>query len=145
MADQKISDMTAATEVSNVDIAPIVQAGTNKQASREMFLTGAAGEVIALQEASGQQAILGIVGGATSVTVDDAAGTVTIISQLGIAITAGGPTGVLTCTNSDGSNPFFGFASNNGGDWATSLPTNLADAVNRIAHAVAGLLGTGIP
>jgi len=38
------------------------------------------------------------------------------------------------------------FADNSGGaNWVTSAPTNTTDAINRIAAAVAGLLGTPIP
>lgn len=39
MADQKISDMTAATSVGNADLVPIVQSGLNKKATREQLLT----------------------------------------------------------------------------------------------------------
>ncbi len=59
MADQKISDMTAATEVMNADEVPIVQAGMgNLKAVRGQLLTGASGEDISLTSSTGQQSQL---------------------------------------------------------------------------------------
>jgi len=58
MADLKITEMTVATEMNNADILPIVAAAANFSISKTLFLTGAPGEDIVIQGATGQHAAL---------------------------------------------------------------------------------------
>ena len=64
MADEKISEMTAATVVNDADMIPIVQSGANKRATRPMLLTAESGEDIALT-GNGSDMMLANSGGIT--------------------------------------------------------------------------------
>lgn len=61
MANKKISELTAASEVLNSTLAAIVQAGATLKATREQLLTAGSGQNIQLQAGSGTAAA--IVGG----------------------------------------------------------------------------------
>lgn len=50
MANQKITDMTAATVAGPTDVFPIVQGGVNKKQTRPVFLTAQAGDVIEIKQ-----------------------------------------------------------------------------------------------
>lgn len=118
MADLKISDMTAASEVANADVVPVVQAGANVKASRALLLTAASGEAIALSGAGG---------------------TIQIDATGGIQVTpAGGQT--FTFAGSAWPANAAGVLANDGGGnltWAAGAPVLLGSSV---AGGVAGAL-----
>jgi len=71
MANEKISAMTAATEVGNGDLIPIVQGGVNMAAARDLLLTGAAAQDINVDGSSGQDARLRNFGASAVVEADN--------------------------------------------------------------------------
>lgn len=67
----RISEMAVATEMANTAILPIVAASANFSVSKELLLTGAAGENVELAASAGQQASLLCDSGNAGVVVDD--------------------------------------------------------------------------
>jgi len=58
MADEKISAMTAASQMANADVMPIVQGGANLKATKLQLLTGASGEDLTLTAHASQSIVL---------------------------------------------------------------------------------------
>jgi hypothetical protein len=164
---KKISELAAATSIANADLLTAVQGGVNKRLTRAELFLGGATEAVTLSfngaslmfSAGGQAILQGSAGnicqiagfGGGAVWVDGAGGI--RASALGGAdmilqansgsfqidvagnITVGGPGAV-----------FVGYVDGSGGSWGgAGAPTNLGTAVDRLAVAVAGLLGGPIP
>jgi len=72
MADTKISDMAAATEVLNAEVVPIVQGGVNKKCAASVFFVSAAGEDRWLIPSTGQHVGMKNAAADGKVQVDDA-------------------------------------------------------------------------
>lgn len=169
MASTAISDMTGATQVANADLLPIVSGGVNQQATKQLFLTGAAGESIVLLGCAGgtisvgtggsvgMQANTGGVaamgGGGGGVITCNALGSITIFEQTGQGITIGGgsygisigPSGLTLGIPAMG-NVTINWTAATPGNWGGTGPSSdLVSSVERIAVAVAGLLGGPIP
>lgn len=169
MASTAISDMTAATEVTNADEFPIVSGGVNLRTSKQLFLTGAAGEGIGFLGSGGGTISVGIggsvgmqggaggiaamSGGGGGVITCNALGSITIFEQLGQGITIGGgsygisigPSG-MSLSIPGGGNVSIGLTAGTPGDWGgTGAPSNHVEAIDRIAACVAILNGAPIP
>lgn len=164
----KISALPSATEMANAEVLTIVQAAVNKKITKQAFLTAATGEPIALGgvvatieiDASdniqitvgfGQTLHISDLAG-TNFVIIDAFGNVLVSAAPGTAVTTGFP-GVSQVVVSEtglsveaptGSSADVTYHVGAAGNWAGS-PTNMATALDRIAAAVAGLLGTAIP
>ncbi len=170
MADTKISAMTVATAVINADLIPIVSAGANFSATKQLLLSGTPTEEIALQPGVGGNACFGIPGSLTNIILDDALGQMDMITDNALNITAGttltliGTTGGVVCVANytPAAGPFIGVPGTVQGNldtiwaalvysaagplnWNMSPPITYFAAIDRLAAAVAGLLGTAIP
>lgn len=160
----KISALPPATVCNLADLITAVQAGVNVSMVREIFLQANTGEAVYMnnlqgvffscEDAAGIQAdivgqefllndsvnndsfsmtggiwgltcgislTLAVAGGSSNVTVDSS------------GVTIGGPTVSIS------------FNAGSPTDWAGSAPIDIRDAIDRLATAVAGLLGHAIP
>lgn len=156
MANEKISQMTAAAAVTDADLVPIVQAGSNMAATRAQLLTGSNNAVIYLVAASGQ--FVGIKAGAYLIQVRDD-GSINLEGQgaslqidgsgnvllRGQALTLNAQTGLMSLGQNIGGSVQVQYTPASLSDWATTSPPDLATAIDRIAAAVVGLLGSPIP
>jgi hypothetical protein len=167
---EKISAMTPATDCNNADVIPAVQAGANVKMTRDAFLTAVGVEFLTLTGAGGDSSIVLGVGGQLALAFGSAGGfglsdeTQTYIiavnpvpfiiqadrliqinnttSGASIAIDAGG--GDISIITGGGQSVVISYTSLVPAAWA-GAPADLANAVDRLASAVSGLLGTGIP
>lgn len=155
MANEKISAMPAATEVVDTDLVPIVQAGINKKATRQMLLTGSNNAPILLRGSSGQFA--GIQAGIFSIQIrddgflsitfpggtiqSDSAGNL-ILHGSTVAILS--ISGAVTIGQDIGGSVSVMYNPSDLGNWQATPPDQAA-AINRIAAVVAALLGGPIP
>lgn len=158
MPDLKISQMNPAPLVDNADLIPIVQAGANFFATRDQLLIAHAepitfgndvGYVLQVDGSNNWSLFFGP--GVASAFTLDALGNVvlgvcTTFSVVGpgsaeITIDAAGE---INLTPAPGFTVQIFYSPASPGDWS-GLPTDLVSAVDRIAAAVAGLLGGPIP
>lgn len=156
MPDEKISQMSAASEVFDADSVPIIQSGSNKKATRALLLTGSNNAPIYLVASSGQfvglkagnysiyvrdDGFIALEGQGTSLQIDGS-GNVTL---RGASLTLTTTTGLISLGQGIGGSVNVGYTPSDLSIWLTTSPPDLATAVNRLAAAVAGLLGGGIP
>lgn len=120
MADQKISDMTAATEVANADLIPIVQGGNNFKASKAVLLKGAAGEITVIEPGAG---------GKIRVTSADGTSFLEIDGSNNVFLFCAGTT--ITVSYKPGTPS----------DFNGTAPISLGEAVDRITTVVKALNG----
>jgi hypothetical protein len=154
----------------SADLVTTVQSGVNQKATKAQMLTAATAEGIVLQGENGAMVQLGTLGdvaiichtGELFTIADDvsfniisrdvssvvnvgdaAAGGMTLTGGLpSITMTAGG---TMTIALGAGGSVIVQFMPTGSGIWAPAKPIDLADAVQRISAAVAGLLGFPIP
>jgi len=169
MADEKISAMPPAGDMLLADIMPIVSAGVNDHITRANFLKAHAGEQVAW--VSGAQGVVGFTSTGIAALIGAAGAGCEIVSVLGSGIiidpagvigiscpgaahiTLVGPTGGASVTISPSGLILNGgagtinmqYAVGTPGDWAGGGATDVWAALDRIASAVAGLLGGPIP
>jgi hypothetical protein len=164
MSSQKISQMPVATETALDDLIPIVQGGVNKSITKDLLLTAAIGEYIAMESADRLNGFAVTAGGSvivqtTGLSIDlnntlnnsgvlisggvvDIGGDTTPAGSYGVLIQMqDGPLAIFPATTQK---IFVQFVSNPS-HFANPQPTNGLDAISRIAAAVSGLLGGLIP
>lgn len=142
VATIKITEMPNADQVRIGDDFTLVRDGANYRANKELILTGGIGEPIGLFSSEGQEVLVGVHGTfGAELLMDDATGLVALYSQTGININCDTANGiVLSCPQG----VYVSFQPLNPGNWAFA-PVSQAEAIDRIAAAVAGLLGGPIP
>lgn len=146
MADLKISEMDTATDVSIDDLVPIVAGGANFHCSKEDFLTGLNDEVMAFQPGTAGQVVFGIPGNATQCLLSMTDGTLRLQTGGNLTLVGGSVGGFVSITNFDSSTVLVGYDAATPGDWAgAGSPTYMGEALDRIAAALAVLVGSGIP
>lgn len=166
MADEKISAMTSATVMSNLDVVPIVQGGANKKVEKAIFLKTGTSESVAFVGPTTE--FVGILAsGVASVNAPSGAELYTILGFGVVCTPAGGVTigaftgqtvqitsnggtvqldgsGIITLQCAGGASVFASYTPLTPASWAGN-PSNLATAIDRIAASVAFMLGSPIP
>jgi len=168
MASKKISAMPSAASFEVVDYFPIVKALNNYKCTRDVFLTMTAGEYIQIGNASASiymddSPYLEVaVGGGGEMYFTRAgfqafgvntSGSITIAAPAGQQISIGSSggsvvtksTGIVEVKSAGGNSSYVSYKFSSALVWAGSSPIDMADAITRIATAVAGLLGGPIP
>lgn len=142
MADTKISAMTNPGLPLAASVFPYVESGSNFICTKDELHEAAAGEDIFLTGATSQQC--GIVNQASScyLRIDDAGGLAEILGASGVNVISAA--GVVIATG-DGTSVQVLYAPVSPSNWASTAPNDMADAIDRLASAVAGLLLGPIP
>lgn len=164
MASQKITAMTAATTVNLTDVFPIVQSGTNKKATRDVFLSIAAGEYFLTQSAASYLYLddaslfeLSVASGMVinflwagfqvfnvdtsgNINVQAYTGSQYVVSSNGGSITIDAAGGV-TIVDASGGSVSITYHAGNVTDWSSLDPLYVAKALDRLAAWVAANLG----
>jgi hypothetical protein len=164
----KISALPVATSMAPSDLLTIVQGGVNKSIDRPAMLADVSGFGITIADAAGaivqvsgtgqvvihsdaSQPIQMTTGAGNEIQMDDftgysnfvAVGGWNISSFTGSTVSIDG-SGVIALETFDGSSVIIAYTPSASGSWSGD-PFALATAVDRIAAAVAGLLGHAIP
>jgi len=169
MPNVKISALPAATDIASTQVLPMVIGGVTSKVTKEDLFKVATGDDLYLDDGgdghiglsgTGFANIFGLQGvhvqsttmPSTDGLVMDNVGHVSLSSVAGqslwLNVTSGAPvtigdgSGYVTIQGVGVSVAYNASAPAN---WATSSPTTVHDALDRIAAAVAGLLGTPIP
>lgn len=166
----KISALPAAADIANADVVAGLRSGVNVKIDRPTYLTAKAGEAIALNsivgkveiDAAGRVTLLFTLGqlfqikDSALVTYIEVGPTGTLNFQVpngqSIDLTGslGGqilidPSGVVTINCAGGVSAEIDYFPATPGDWVGGNPVEMHIAIDRIAAAVAGLLGGPIP
>jgi hypothetical protein len=166
----KISALTPASEVSIVDNFVIVQSAANFKCTKSQILSAHSGEPMTLIGPITSELELDLAGGITLLETSgatitiwdgttvffgvDSSGTINIDVPSGsqIVLTSNGtvlemdPSGNFSIVvGGTGSASYFYRTTLGPGTWQTASPVTIEDAIERIAVAVAGLLGGPIP
>jgi len=167
MADEKFSDMPSATSCAQADLVCISQGGVSKKVSHTNFLTGDGSALLALNQSStafaidaaGQayvQVVAGqnysIVMGLIQVMLCTASGDVALDAKLGNTLYLGNSGDSIVMGNAGVSSVtiqgLYVDVTNHvatPSNWMGAQPVLVRTAIDRIAAAVVGLLGTQIP
>jgi len=156
MPNLKISAMPDAPDMGELDLLTVVVGGVNYKITRNAFLTAKTGEAVILAGGTGMIAIfddgsveisgppgaeflLGFGSGSALRFKDDEIG-IEFINRFSFALNDGRSFDLEV-----GQPMFLSWDPVSPGNWAPAVPDNVGDALERIATAVAGLLGGPIP
>lgn len=153
----KISAMTPATEMFLADVLPIVQAGANLKATKQQILDAATAEATRMNSSASTFFELQTDGsfyfkesGTMRFAYDVPGGAFAVNAVSFFQLTSAGTSqiataaGILTLQSNPGFNVVIVYVPAAPGNWVIP-PVDLVAAVDRLAAAVAGLLGGPIP